>query len=99
LRREFARQANDFHQWLADTRAEMMEASGSLEQQLDCIRRKATDIRSQRTKLKKIEDLGALLEEHLILDNRYTGMYNCIIALKLRRLIENLMVFLIVFHF
>lgn len=32
LRREFARQANEFHQWLADTRAEMMEASGSLGQ-------------------------------------------------------------------
>lgn len=30
MRREFARQANEFHQWLADTRAEMMEASGSL---------------------------------------------------------------------
>uniref|UniRef100_A0A1I8B6Y0 Spectrin alpha chain n=1 Tax=Meloidogyne hapla TaxID=6305 RepID=A0A1I8B6Y0_MELHA len=72
LRREFARQANDFHQWLADTRNEMMEASGSLEQQLDSIRQKAQDIRSQRQKLKKVEDLGALLEEHLILDNRYT---------------------------
>ena len=73
LRREFARLANEFHQWLTDCRGEMMEASGSLEQQLDCIRRKAQDIRSQRSKLKKIEELGALLEEHLILDNRYTG--------------------------
>uniref|UniRef100_A0A183BMF5 EF-hand domain-containing protein n=1 Tax=Globodera pallida TaxID=36090 RepID=A0A183BMF5_GLOPA len=72
LRREFARQANDFHQWLGDTPGEMMEASGSLEQQLDTIRRKAQDIKAQRAKLKKVEDLGALLEEHLILDNRYT---------------------------
>ncbi|KAL3092945.1 hypothetical protein niasHS_004972 [Heterodera schachtii] len=72
LRREFARQANEFHQWLADTRGEMMEASGSLEQQLDTIRRNAQDIKAQRAKLKKVEDLGALLEEHLILDNRYT---------------------------
>jgi hypothetical protein len=52
-----------------------MEASGSLEQQLDSIRQKAQDIRAQRQKLKKVEDLGALLEEHLILDNRYTGIY------------------------
>jgi spectrin alpha len=29
-RREFARQANEFHQWLADCRGEMMEATGSL---------------------------------------------------------------------
>jgi spectrin alpha len=72
LRREFARQANAFHQWLTDTRTEMMEASGSLEQQLDMLKRKAQDIRAQRSQLKKIEDLGALLEEHLILDNRYT---------------------------
>jgi spectrin alpha len=72
LRREFARQANAFHQWLTDTRTEMMEASGSLEQQLDMLKRKAQEIRAQRAQLKKIEDLGALLEEHLILDNRYT---------------------------
>ena len=72
LRREFARQANAFHQWLTDTRTEMMEASGSLEQQLDMLKRKAQEIRAQRSQLKKIEDLGALLEEHLILDNRYT---------------------------
>lgn len=64
--------ANAFHQWLADTRTEMMETSGSLEQQLDMLKRKAQDIRAQRVQLKKIEDLGALLEEHLILDNRYT---------------------------
>lgn len=50
----------------------MMETSGSLEQQLDMLKRKAQDIRAQRAQLKKIEDLGALLEEHLILDNRYT---------------------------
>lgn len=29
-------------------------------------------MRSRKTDLKKIEDLGAILEEHLILDNRYT---------------------------
>lgn len=81
-------QANAFHQWLADTRTEMMETSGSLEQQLviillwlwlqshshfqEMLKRKAQDIRAQRVQLRKIEDLGALLEENLILDNRYT---------------------------
>lgn len=34
--------------------------------------RKATEVRARRSDLKKIEDLGAILEEHLILDNRYT---------------------------
>lgn len=72
LRREFAKQANAFHAWLTDTRTQMMETTGSLEEQLDTLKRKATDIRAQRGHLKKIEDLGALLEEHLILDNRYT---------------------------
>ena len=50
----------------------MMETTGSLEEQLDVLKRKAVDVRAQRGQLKKIEDLGALLEEHLILDNRYT---------------------------
>lgn len=34
--------------------------------------RKASEVRARRQDLKKIEDLGAILEEHLILDNRYT---------------------------
>jgi len=34
--------------------------------------RKAAEVRARRQDLKKIEDLGAILEEHLILDNRYT---------------------------
>jgi len=50
----------------------MMEGSGSLEQQLEALRVKATEVRARRVDLKKIEELGALLEEHLILDNRYT---------------------------
>lgn len=36
------------------------------------VQKKAAEVRSRRTDLKKIEDLGAILEEHLILDNRYT---------------------------
>ncbi|XP_046383507.1 spectrin alpha chain [Ischnura elegans] len=72
LRKEFAKHANAFHQWLTETRTSMMEGSGSLELQLEATKRKATEVRARRTDLKKIEDLGALLEEHLILDNRYT---------------------------
>nr|APA33997.1 seminal fluid protein [Nilaparvata lugens] len=72
LRKEFAKHANAFHQWLTETRTSMMEGSGSLEQQLEATKRKAGEVRSRRSDLKKIEDLGAILEEHLILDNRYT---------------------------
>ncbi|XP_037907780.1 spectrin alpha chain isoform X2 [Hermetia illucens] len=72
LRKEFAKHANLFHQWLTETRTSMMEGSGSLEQQLEALRAKATEVRARRVDLKKIEELGALLEEHLILDNRYT---------------------------
>ncbi|KHN88357.1 Spectrin alpha chain [Toxocara canis] len=72
LRRDFARQANAFHQWLTETRAAMMETSGTLEEQLELLKRKAVDVKNNRAQLKKIEDLGALLEEYLILDNRYT---------------------------
>lgn len=72
LRRDFATQANAFHQWLTETRASMMETSGTLEEQLELLKRKAIDVKNNRSQLKKIEDLGALLEEYLILDNRYT---------------------------
>jgi len=72
LRHEFAKQANSFHAWMTETRNQMMEATGTLEEQLDTLKKKAAEVRSQRGQLKKIEDLGALLEEHLILDNRYT---------------------------
>ncbi|XP_063912362.1 spectrin alpha chain isoform X3 [Zophobas morio] len=80
LRKEFAKHANAFHLWLTETRyrilgwdgTSMMEGSGSLEQQLEATKRKAAEVRARRSDLKKIEDLGAILEEHLILDNRYT---------------------------
>ncbi|EJW75266.1 hypothetical protein WUBG_13823 [Wuchereria bancrofti] len=71
LRRDFARQANAFHHWLTETRAAMMETSGTLEEQLELLKKKA-NVKNNRIQLKKIEDLGALLEEYLILDNRYT---------------------------
>ena len=34
--------------------------------------KKAGEVRAQRAQLKRIEDLGAAMEERLILDNRYT---------------------------
>jgi spectrin alpha len=72
LRREFARLANEFHDWLTNTRTDMMDASGSLEQQLENLRHKAGEIKQKRNQLKHIEDNGAYLEERLILDNRHT---------------------------
>lgn len=57
--------------WLLDG-SSMVEGSDSLEAQLEATRGKAHEVRIKRTELKRIEDLGAVLEEHLILDNRYT---------------------------
>uniref|UniRef100_A0A8C5GD04 EF-hand domain-containing protein n=1 Tax=Gouania willdenowi TaxID=441366 RepID=A0A8C5GD04_GOUWI len=79
LRQEFAQHANAFHQWLQETRYSpaplescMVEESGTLESQLEATKRKHQEIRAMRSQLKKIEDLGAAMEEALILDNKYT---------------------------
>merc|ERR1711994_408834 len=72
LRKEFARYANSFYQWLTETRDMMMEGSGTLEEQLAAVGIKAHEVAGRANELKKIEDLGAILEEKLILDNRYT---------------------------
>ncbi|PAV55545.1 hypothetical protein WR25_20353 [Diploscapter pachys] len=72
LRREFAKLANSFHNWLTATRQEMMETGGSLEEQLDVLKRKAQDVKANKSQLKRIEEHGAELERKLILDNRYT---------------------------
>uniref|UniRef100_A0A673X920 Spectrin alpha, non-erythrocytic 1 n=1 Tax=Salmo trutta TaxID=8032 RepID=A0A673X920_SALTR len=72
LRQEFAQHANAFHQWLQETRSCMVEESGTLESQLEATKRKHQEIRAMRSQLKKIEDLGAAMEEALILDNKYT---------------------------
>nr|BAM18644.1 alpha spectrin [Papilio xuthus] len=50
----------------------MMEGTGSLEQQLATLRQRAGEVRARRADLRRLEELGAALEEHLILDNRYT---------------------------
>merc|ERR1712183_152137 len=72
LRKEFAKHANAFYQWLTETRAQMMEGSGTLEEQLAAVGIKAHEVANRASDLRKIEDLGAILEEKLILDNRYT---------------------------
>merc|ERR1712141_943766 len=53
-------------------RSSMMEGSGSLEEQLAAVGLKAHEVANYSAALKKIEELGAILEGHLILDNRYT---------------------------
>uniref|UniRef100_A0A8C9U0Y2 Spectrin alpha chain, non-erythrocytic 1 n=1 Tax=Scleropages formosus TaxID=113540 RepID=A0A8C9U0Y2_SCLFO len=63
LRQEFAQHANAFHQWLT--------AEDPVSVTL-CPQRKHQEIRAMRSQLKKIEDLGAAMEEALILDNKYT---------------------------
>ncbi|XP_071500194.1 spectrin alpha chain, non-erythrocytic 1-like [Diadema antillarum] len=79
LRKRFAQQANAFHQWITETskeiifgRVAMVEESGNLESQLEALKAKINEVRAQKSTLKKIEDLGAKMEERLILDNRYT---------------------------
>ena len=73
LRKEFAKYSNTFYAWLTESRAQMMEGSGTLEEQLAAIGIKAHEVASRAADLKKIEDLGAILEEKLILDNRYSN--------------------------
>lgn len=53
----------------------MMEASGSLEEQLEVLKRKAGEIRANKTQLRKIEEQGAMLERNLILDNRWAEFF------------------------
>lgn len=72
LRRKFAEEANQFHKWLTDTRSAMMECTGTLKEQLEATKQTAADVRAQRSQLKRLEDLGQMMEERLILDNRYT---------------------------
>ena len=50
----------------------MVEGTGTLEEQLAAIELKANEVAKRAVDLKKVKDLGAVLEEKLILDNRYT---------------------------
>ncbi|KAK2145759.1 hypothetical protein NP493_3860g00004 [Ridgeia piscesae] len=81
MRKQFAQAANAFHGWLTETRTTMMEGNGTLEEQLEATKVKAVEIRSQKSQLKYIEDLSAVMEERLILDNRYVILHRCLISL------------------
>uniref|UniRef100_A0AAR2LQM0 Spectrin alpha chain, non-erythrocytic 1 n=1 Tax=Pygocentrus nattereri TaxID=42514 RepID=A0AAR2LQM0_PYGNA len=84
LRQEFAQHANAFHQWLQETRYKKIRKTCPSDRHsklyihysymlyICVLHRKHQEIRAMRSQLKKIEDLGAAMEEALILDNKYT---------------------------
>ncbi|XP_065068119.1 spectrin alpha chain, non-erythrocytic 1-like [Rhopilema esculentum] len=72
LRVEFADRANKFHKFLTETRTSMVEISGDLEDQLKFFKERSAEIKERKDDLSEIEDLGAQMEEQLILDNKYT---------------------------
>ena len=76
LRQQFAQLANEFYAWLQSARASLLEASGTLEEQLQTLRERAIDVLNMKSRLKEIENLAAVLERRLILDNRYTEHSN-----------------------
>ena len=53
----------------------MMEVTGSLEEQLEATKDKAIEVRAKKTNLTKIEGIGGVMEEKLILDNRWEINY------------------------
>lgn len=70
LRQEFAQHANAFHSWLTETRSVMVDSQGDLEDQLAVIQNKSKEIIDHKDALSRVEDLGAQMEEALILDNK-----------------------------
>lgn len=72
LRKLFAKHAIEFSGWLATTRSALVEGTGTLEAQLEATKGMYTEVLRKKTALKNIEDLGARMEEALILDNKYT---------------------------
>ena len=61
----------------------LMEGKGSLEEQLEAVKSKASEIATKKDSLRKVEELGAHIEEALIFDNKYVhwspeiGMEGC----------------------
>ena len=72
LRKSFAKFANEFSGWLVQVRADLSDGQGTLESQLEATQAKYAEILKKKAALKKIEDLGAKMQECLILDNKYT---------------------------
>lgn len=54
-------------------RTALMEGRGSLEDQLEAVKRKAGEITAKKESLKTVEELGAQVEEALIFDNKYVA--------------------------
>ena len=50
-----------------------MEGRGSLEEQLEAVKRKAGEITAKKESLKAVEERGAQVEEALIFDNKYVA--------------------------
>jgi len=72
LRQVFAEKANDLHKFISNTRVSMIDTQGTLEEQLEELKKAGDSIQTKREDLGEIEDLGAQMEEALILDNKYT---------------------------
>jgi spectrin alpha len=72
LRKLFAKHANEFSSWLTSTRLALVEGTGTLEEQLARTKERYDEVLRKKIALKSIEELGARMEEALILDNRYT---------------------------
>ena len=47
-----------------------MEGRGSLEEQLEAVKRKANEITAKKETLRTVEEQGARIEEALIFDNK-----------------------------
>ena len=48
----------------------LMEGKGSLEEQLEAVKSKGNEIATKKDTLRKVEELGASIEEALIFDNK-----------------------------
>ena len=51
-------------------RTSLMEGRGSLEEQLEAVKRKAGEITAKKESLRVVEERGAQIEEALIFDNK-----------------------------
>lgn len=49
----------------------LMEGKGSLEEQLEAVKSKGNEFATKKDALRKVEELGASIEEALIFDNKY----------------------------
>ncbi|CAJ0962667.1 unnamed protein product, partial [Mesorhabditis belari] len=72
MEKEFASQANMIANFIADVKRRALEANGSLEEQYKKIRGIVDELLEKRGHLKQMDELGAKLERHLLLTNRYT---------------------------